>query len=866
MTQIVMTSNQSDFDNLDGSIKARFGSFLAKLLADDTNPSLHIEPMHNAADKRACTGRVNDQYRAVMFKLHVDGENHYLFHSIRNHDDAIKLAQRIKLKINPINGVAEVIEMAANDEDAFVQETADAAEAQLTAQPTSVDAAQPTPVDTATTPAVPTTSDAAADTAATVPTEPAGTEAPAAATPPTAPATTQPRRSTPKHLSTPAPTRRTRTPAKRLWEPITTPHYTHDPEPFDLNYTVTELTDELGLPARLASTIMNSASADDILHIAEKDPLRWRQAVLLELSVNTPIATIKDKLGLSAPTLAPEELDTDKAIVEAIKQPASSMQFAYAKNQDELRRVIEDGDMGAWRIFLHPEQRKYVTKDYNGTFRLRGGAGTGKTVVLLHRANHLAEQHPDHSIYLTTYNKTLAANLHRDFSLLNPDMDLDTTLSPLFDPEEDNAGIHIAGTDSLAHRIISDHRNAAYVNEAGQSILGFNGIADYRGRIAGYNQDQVWREAIDSAGVELDDNLADPTFLEDEYIHIILGKHINNKAQYARVPRPGRGAKLGRDQRLTLWAVFEAYRRNNRVSQRLSFPEVLAIAAETLNLIFHDTGIRLMDHVLIDEAQDFHPAHWLFIRALVGEHPNDIFICEDNHQRIYSTKVALRNYGIHTVGRSRTLTVNYRTTAENLKFADHILRGANYVDLEGETEDEHYVSVRNGPEPLVLAAADLAEEYDRLAELLHGWLDGIDDTPPVKPEGIAILARTSVQTRDYTDALIERGIPAAVLKQDNRVSADSIRVLTMHRSKGMEFTHVVLVGLNATYVPMVSKLEKMAEEDRDDALLRERSLLYVAATRARDQLVVAYNGDVTPFLHDITAISDTTAAATPSNR
>ena len=105
-----------------------------------------------------------------------------------------------------------------------------------------------------------------------------------------------------------------------------------------------------------------------------------------------------------------------------------------------------------------------------------------------------------------------------------------------------------------------------------------------------------------------------------------------------------------------------------------------------------------------------------------------------------------------------------------------------------------------------------------------------------------------------------------MLKQDNRVSADSIRVLTMHRSKGMEFTHVVLVGLNATYVPMVSKLEKMAEEDRDDALLRERSLLYVAATRARDQLVVAYNGDVTPFLHDITAISDTTAAATPSNR
>jgi hypothetical protein len=87
------------------------------------------------------------------------------------------------------------------------------------------------------------------------------------------------------------------------------------------------------------------------------------------------------------------------------------LDFHFFENNEELRAAIEDDDFGKWRVFLHPEQRDHATKARNGSFRLSGGAGTGKTVVLVHRARHLARRDPSARIILTPYNRTLAGQL-----------------------------------------------------------------------------------------------------------------------------------------------------------------------------------------------------------------------------------------------------------------------------------------------------------------------------------------------------------------------------------------------------------------------------------------------------------------------
>ena len=379
-------------------------------------------------------------------------------------------------------------------------------------------------------------------------------------------------------------------------------------------------------------------------------------------------------------------------------------------------------------------------------------------------------------------------------------------------------------------------------------ILGSSNVASFRGRISNHTIGNVWEEAISQANVELEPHLTNTTFLESEYVHVVLGNQITKLVQYARVSRAGRGSRLGRQQRIDLWKVFEKYRENNIFNYRLSYPEVLAIAAEALKLYAEAENAYLADYVLIDEGQDLSPAHWLFIRALAAPGENDIFICEDNHQRIYSHPIVLSRYGIETKGRSRTLKLNYRTTAENLHFAQQILKGGNYVDMEDIAEStEGYVSARSGPKPTIIHAEDLGDELDKITAAVQTWIDD----RKVNPDTIAVLTRTTKQQSLYADGLIDRGLPATT--SVSHPTPGTIRVMTMHRSKGMEFTHVVLPGLTKAYLPMGSMLEDLDEEEQLDAILRERSLFYVAATRARDKLLLSHSGDPTEFLSAITA-------------
>lgn len=224
--------------------------------------------------------------------------------------------------------------------------------------------------------------------------------------------------------------------------------------------------------------------------------------------------------------------------------------------------------------------------------------------------------------------------------------------------------------------------------------------------------------------------------------------------------------------------------------------------------------------------------HWQMLRAAAGEGPDDLFVAEDSHQRIYGPPTVLGRYGIKIVGRSQRLTLNYRTTRQNLRYALTILEGGDYTDLEDEQESADYRSARSGPTPVVSVARTLGSEMDEVISRVQSWLvDG------AQPEAIAVLVPDRYQRDRVTARLVEAGVAARAVDRE-KPPADKLLVMTMHRAKGMEFSRVILTDVGWSSDAEAARLAEMAESERKDAELRQRSLVYVAATRARDELVV----------------------------
>ncbi|TFD51093.1 DNA helicase UvrD [Cryobacterium sp. Hh7] len=745
MPQIVMSKLKGQ--KLDKTVQSKSFAFLQKLAADDTSPGLHIEPMQKAADARARTGRVDQYWRAVLFKLdQKNGESIYVYDGTWPHDEAIERARTRVLHFNPINGITEIIEQGM---------------------------------------------------------PPAGE-----LLPDYPPVIQKPNKPAESFLAT------------------------H-------GYVLTDLTDALGFDALVAQRIFAATSEDELLQMSESLANQWQIDALLGLAVGDTVEKIRESLGFGAgpvePGVGPEPLaeeTEDDRLAKGLQHPAARMQFTFIENDEELQRVIEGGDFGAWRVFLHPEQRKYAEKDFNGAFRMSGGAGTGKTVVLLHRARRLARESTSARIVLTTFTKALSSALERDLERLDPAIPWAKGLG--------KPGVLVRGIDALAVAV-RDTAGAQF-GQAAEHVFGTP--IEPRGSLVG--NDIGWREAIDDADVDLPEPLQSPSFFEGEYLQVILPNRVTSQEAYFKVRRPGRGIALDRRKRVAVWAVVEQYRQSARHMGSLSFSEVSAIASAYLE---HSVEGGLADHVLVDEGQDLTPLHWQLLRALAGEHKNDLFIAEDTHQRIYGHPVVLSRYGIKITGRSRRLTLNYRTTQQNLRFALGVLEGADFVDSDGNEENEHgYRSARSGPLPRVVSATSESGQYDNVAEVIKGWL--ADDE--ISPETVAVLTRSRNQGLKLKDQLADRGVIAAVAEPGDAGAGHPV-VLTMHKAKGMEFSRVLLFNVSEGSIPNTWALKGVAPEELDDAMLRERSLLYVAASRARDELVISWAGKASPLLEQSTA-------------
>lgn len=717
---------------IDGSVKAKAMTFLQKLSADDTTPGLHVEPIQQAVDPRVRTGRVDQFYRAVMFRLDGGDDAHYVIHGVWAHDDAIDVAKKVRLKVNPINGLPQIEEVALLA--GAVVET---------------------------------------DT-------PAGAPAP---TPPGAGEGTSREEKPPAPPSEPLLTRK--------------------------GVTRADLVDRLGVPEDVADAVLAAPDEDAVLAVAQRHE-GWLGLMLVDLATGDTADAIVERMELEE---SPEPGDDDEALLRSLKRPAAQAQFAFIEDQEELRRVIESDDFAAWRVFLHPAQRRYVEQVTNGPFRLSGGAGTGKTVVVVHRARALARRNPGARIVVTTFTKNLAEALGESLLQLDPRAPVGAALG--------EPGIHVSGIDALAAAVL--RRAGVGLAEATSAVLG-----DERAEVHGRTPTSWWRAVIDGAATPLPKELANETFLAAEYATVVLPNRVRTQEEYLRVRRPGRGTPLDRKKRAAVWELVAAYRAQSRIDGTLDYPEAAAVAAAHLEGV--GPGGAPADHVLVDEGQDLSPGHWQLLRALVAPGRDDLFVAEDSHQRIYGPRLVLGRYGITIVGRSRRLTLNYRTTAQNLRYAMGILEGGEYVDLEDAPEDTGYRSARSGPNPRTVPVESMSEELDAVADCVRTWTEA-----GVVSETIAVLVHDRFQRERIVSGLAERKVDVRAVDREKPPAGRPL-VMTMHRAKGMEFTRVVLVLGDSSMTD--GRLAELDEAERADAELRERSLEYVAATRARDELVV----------------------------
>lgn len=825
-TILLPSSKTKDATAKDPSLRAKIGPFISKLSTMATSSGLHLEPIRGSRDRRVRTARVTDFYRAVLFELTADGEVVYVIHGIWPHDEAIKIAESVTVHVNPRNGITEVVNVGdlIGLDPRAVEEARRTAQAELAAAQREADEL-----------ARETARIQAANAEARRRNEEAARGADAGSAPTQAPGEPV---GTGSQRGEGGAVAGTAVGAAAVPGAVVVPSRDQAPVWPD-GLTVEILHDELGIDVRLGAAALAAQRESQLLDLASTARVSWQGEALLNLATGATIEEIREDFGLRpSRDIAAEPTDAD--LIAGLRTRAARSTFTWLESDEDLRRAIEGLSFAEWQLFLHPQQRALVERRANGPMRVSGGAGTGKTVIAVHRAVELAKRDKadgqELRILLTTYTRNLADDLRRQIAQLEPRLPFTEKLS--------EPGVMVSGLDRVARRILQ--QAGAKISPIAQEVIG-----QPRGRVLTYPRENVWQEVLTLMGDELPERLRSTDFLESEYELIVLPQRVTTLKQYLRVRRPGRGVALDRSKRAGVWKAMERYRDRSADLGVTSFDEQLALAAAWLDQEAALGIPRPFRHVLVDEAQDLTPAHLQLLRALVEPGPDDLFLAEDSHQRIYGKKITLSHYGIQVRGRSRRLTRNYRTTRQNLDVAFGILDPGTYEDMEGQAEEHHYVSPRSGPEPLLLHATDRADELSKAAELLTVWLEQDRDSEDSAPESIAILVRDRYQRDAVVNGLAQHGVEVRAVDREAAGRGRPV-VMTMHRAKGLEFRKVLLFDVSKNAIPRSLRDQQYSDADRDDALLRERSLLYVAATRARDHLAISWSGEASPLITALT--------------
>ena len=537
----------------------------------------------------------------------------------------------------------------------------------------------------------------------------------------------------------------------------------------------------LGVPEELLSAVRKIGSEEALDALQSRLPAEAYEGLFLVAAGDSVNQVLQAR-----ETRVDQAIDTSD-FAAALATAESQSRFVVV-DDDEAMLAIMNAPLAQWRVFLHPTQNKLARGDRSGPVRVLGGAGTGKTVLAMHRAKWLAENRAlgGKKVLFTTFTRNLALDIEENLKTL-------CSADAMSRIEVKNLDAWVGGfmrARKLEHRIVYDRKQDGAL--------------------------QAWQSALATKDATLD--LPD-SFYSDELEQVVLAQGLTTLDQYRTARRIGRGVILSRAKRDAVWPVFEEYR-GQLASRKLK--EVDDAYREIAEMIATEQGSELgYAAIVIDETQDFGPQALKLLRAMIAHGPNDLFFVGDGHQRIYSrNRAAMSRCGIDIRGRSRKLYLNYRTTDEIRRQAVALLEACEIDDLDdGHDESKRYKSLSHGPAPEVRKTSGLEEASQAAIGFIQQWRSA-----QAENESLSFcVVSYSEKSRDALGQQLQAAGIASVpiTAQSNHADARNVvHLATMHRAKGLEFDCVIVVAPESYLGP--------AEETAG-----QRRLLYVALTRAK---------------------------------
>jgi mRNA-degrading endonuclease RelE of RelBE toxin-antitoxin system len=560
---------------------------------------------------------------------------------------------------------------------------------------------------------------------------------------------------------------------------------------------------------------VKGATEDTPLLLADHLPAEAAEA-LLELATGGKPRKVAVEAPLAAHADAPsfERVETTlpprlrAAVPDPFSHPDAQRRFRNITNVEELQRAL-DFPWEKWTVFLHPDQRELVERNYSGPARVSGSAGTGKTIVALHRAAHLARTQAETRVLLTTFSDTLANALQTKLRRL------------------------LSGEPRLAERIDVHSLNA----------IGLRLHKAYIGQVGIVGRDTL-RDLVQEAASAVGGHKFGQHFLLTEWEQVVDAWQLENWEAYRDVVRLGRKTRLPEAHRKVLWSIFERVRAGLQSRQLTTYAGLFSSLAAAIS----KSKKVVFDYVVVDEAQDISPAQLSFLAALGRDRPNALFFAGDLGQRIFQQSFSWKSLGVDIRGRSRTLRVNYRTSHQIRTQADRLL-GPSVTDVDGNSENRNdTVSVFNGPVPTIQSLKSESEE----SKAVGSWISDLAKAGLLAHE-FGVFVRSEAQLDRARSAAKEAGLPFKVLDEHVETISGYLSIGTMHLAKGLEFRAVAVVACDDEIIPLQERIETVGDDaDLQEVYDTERHLLYVACTRARDHLLITGVAPVSEFLDDFT--------------
>jgi mRNA-degrading endonuclease RelE of RelBE toxin-antitoxin system len=489
------------------------------------------------------------------------------------------------------------------------------------------------------------------------------------------------------------------------------------------------------------------------------------------------------------------------------EHPDAQRRFRLMTNVNELKQAL-DYPWERWTVFLHPAQRALVERSYKGPARVAGSAGTGKTVVAIHRAVVLARKYPEAQVLLTTFSPTLSKALQARVRVL--------------------LGSDSETLDRITVRPLSDVAYEILVRDSGEP----NVISE-----------ASLRELLFDAAKQAGPHRFTDAFLWAEWNEIIDAWQIDSWEGYRDVPRLGRKTRLGEAQRMSVWSIFDHVKQSLNNRHLLTMASLLARVTDQMT----QQSARPFDFAVVDEAQDIGVSELRFLAALGANKPDCLFFAGDLGQRIFQPPFSWKSLGVDIRGRSKTLHINYRTSHQIRVQADKLLP-LEVSDVDGNSEDRTgTISAFDGIPPDVHEFSTIEEETENAAS----WLTARTNEG-LRPHEIGIFVRSEAEfprARQVADAA---GLKAVVLTDTPEPIENHAAILTMHLAKGLEFRAVLVLACDDEIIPLQERVTAIVDDsDLQEVYNTERHLLYVACTRARDFLMVCGVEPASEFLDDL---------------